>query len=122
MTGTTQESGGGEDRVAKIERYVQLAALDQFAGGGIDNAFDDLIGGDDVLGNGWYELTKELWPEEDGIDSDEHSIAFARSMLLAAQLFERAAEVGAEEAIRSRDIAAKELAKLGRGEPVAVAS
>jgi hypothetical protein len=97
-------------RTEKIDRWVELAALDLVAAGGWDWPTDDLFTAFDI-GDVAYErgdkLAGELWPDAAGersMESEEYQDAYERVLLLAAQLFDRYAEFSAHEAGHCRGL------------------
>jgi hypothetical protein len=107
-------------RADRIEHHSELEAIELVARGGVGNSADEFFQTfnfeDEGLGIR-HELFAELWPDDGprGTGSEEFKLADARTLLLAAKLFEHLAEIGPGQASYYRDLAASRLAEIGEG-------
>jgi hypothetical protein len=117
MTTGTPETA---DRAGKVRLWIELEALETFVTGGPFKEWDELkllshVDTDIVTaysindGVGAQDLWSELWPEPEDAVRAEHAagsaayeVASVESALLAAEMWERAAEVGADVASELR--------------------
>jgi hypothetical protein len=107
-----------ETRAERINRYVELNALNIVLRGGqktrpVQELFSK-VDVENIAGTLSGPVWEELWPGEDDDLSEECALADVRSYLLAAKLFERIADIAPREAAWYRELARLDLGEIMR--------
>jgi hypothetical protein len=97
-------------RAEKIERFVELSAVNTLLAGGYRlelQEFFKAVPFDELMRDPSEALFADLWPDRE--EGDEYQVAQARADLLVAKMFERLASIGQREARFFRSLAATRL-------------